>query len=72
MITITFIYKKKHTLRIHADNKQQSPNLRTPVENYKNLFAHNVMRDVNNVPISSASAALWCGGNGLSVLQSLK
>ena len=29
---------KKGTLQIIEKNKQQSPNLRTPVESYKNVF----------------------------------
>ena len=34
MIMIIFIHKKE-TLQIMSTNKQQSPNLRIPVENYK-------------------------------------
>ena len=37
MIMIIFIHKKD-TLQITANNKQQSHNLRIPVESYENLF----------------------------------
>ena len=41
MIMIIFIHKKD-TLQIMATNRQQSPNLRMPVESYKKpIWGHN-------------------------------